>query len=172
MQPWRRRPPRGILSVGGRTAWTAVARKEVRAVEVARWMKKPVLTVKPLDSLAHAREVMATHRVNQLPVVVDGRLLGIITDRDVREASPSVFDELRDRRPAGTADPQHITVEQVMSRDVLTVAPTTSIVEAARVMRRERIGAVPIVQRDVLVGILTRSDLLDAFVALAEQTGF
>jgi predicted transcriptional regulator len=48
-------------------------------MEVRRWMKTPVHATKPLDSIAHARELMERHRINQLPVVVDGRLVGIVT---------------------------------------------------------------------------------------------
>ena len=61
-------------------------------MEVRNWMAYPVRAVKPLDSIQHARELLVTHRVNQLPVIVDDRLVGIVTDRDLRDAFPSVFD--------------------------------------------------------------------------------
>ena len=141
-------------------------------MRIQPWMKHPVVTVKLRDSVRHAREVMEKHRVNQLPVVVDGRLLGIVTDRDLRDAFPSVFDLAeaaeRHHRPAGT-DPATIPVEDVMTREVLTLAPAAFITDAARLMRRERIGAIPIIDGGRLVGILTRSDLLDAFVELTEN---
>ena len=141
-------------------------------MRIEAWMKHPVVTVKPRDSARHAREMMEKHRVNQLPVVVDGRLVGIVTDRDLRDAFPSVF-ELAEatgqhHRPAGT-DPASIPVEDVMTRDVLTLAPAAFIADAARLMRRERIGAIPVIDGGRLVGILTRSDLLDAFVELTES---
>ena len=139
-------------------------------MQIQKWMKHPVHCVKPLDSIQHARELMETHRINQLPVVAGGHLLGIITDRDLRAAFPSVFDAppLRSRKPgtAGT-DPKAVTVDMVMTSNVLTLHPRDSVQDAARLMRRERVGAVPIVQDEQLVGILTRSDVLDAFVALA-----
>jgi acetoin utilization protein AcuB len=131
------------------------------------WMKHPVVTVKPGDSARHAREIMEKHRINQLPVVLNGALVGIVTDRDLRDAFPSVFataqDAVRRRRPAAQSDPDKIPVEDVMARTVLTLAPQASMADAARLMRRERIGAVPVVERGRLVGIVTRSDLLDAF---------
>lgn len=141
-------------------------------MRIEPWMQHPVITVKPRDSARHARELMEKHRVNQLPVVVDGRLVGIVTDRDLRDAFPSVF-ELAEaagqhHRPAGT-DPATIPLEDVMTRDVLTLAPAAFIADAARLMRRERIGAIPIIDGGRLVGILTRSDLLDAFVELSES---
>jgi len=138
-------------------------------------MRHPVVTVKPHDSIRHAREIMEERRVNQLPVVVDGRVVGIVTDRDLRDAFPSVFEEssrrARRRVRAGAADPDGIPVEDAMTANVLTLGPDASVEEAARLMRRERIGAVPIVINHRLVGIMTRSDVLDAFLALVEERG-
>jgi acetoin utilization protein AcuB len=137
-------------------------------MKLERWMKHPVVTVKPRDTVRHARDVMERHRINQLPVVVDGRLVGIVTDRDLRDAFPSVFESAaRRRQPVTGSDPDAIPVEDVMTPTVLTLAATDDMSEAARVMRRERIGALPIVERGRLLGILTRSDVLDAFVELA-----
>ncbi len=133
-------------------------------MNIERWMKPALLIVKPSDTAAHARELMETHRVNQLPVVRNGQLLGIVTDRDLRDAFPSVFDH---RKTAASA-PGQIKVESVMTSNVLTLAPSDSMAAAARLMRRERIGAVPVVDRGLCVGIVSRSDVLDAFVALSE----
>jgi len=134
---------------------------------IAPWMKHPVVTVKPHDSAVHARMVMAKHRINQLPVVVDGRLVGIVTDRDLRDAFPSVFESAASS--GGSADPATIPVADLMTANVLTLIPDASLADAARVMRRERIGAIPIVDRGHLVGLLTRSDVLDAFVGLSRN---
>jgi acetoin utilization protein AcuB len=140
-------------------------------MKIRSWMKHPIVAVKPHDSARHARELIEKHRINQLPVVVDGGLIGIVTDRDLRDAFPSVFESAglseRRRRPAG-ADPATIPVEDVMTRDVLTLSPDASVGDAARIMRRQRIGAIPIVDGGRLVGILTRSDVLDAFVELSQ----
>jgi acetoin utilization protein AcuB len=134
-------------------------------------MSRPVHTVGPLDSIQHAREIMVTHRLNQLPVLVEGCLVGIVTDRDLRDAFPSVFDSPShspSHGPATATDPRNIRVEEVMTANVLTLHPHDSLIDAARLMRRERIGAVPIVDGKRVVGIIARSDVLDAFVALAE----
>jgi acetoin utilization protein AcuB len=139
-------------------------------MKIDAWMKHPVITVKPHDSACRARELMEKHRINQLPVVVDGHLVGIVTDRDLRDAFPSVFESvepLAGRRDRSDADPGTIRVEDVMSPGVLTLAPTATVAEAARLMRSERIGAVPIVDGARVVGILSRSDVLDAFAALS-----
>jgi acetoin utilization protein AcuB len=140
-------------------------------VNIEKWMNPKVVTVKPLDSIEHAREIMANHRINQLPVIAEGRLVGILTDRDVREAFPSVFEGPVGGKPSarvGGADPRKIPVELVMTPNVITLGPRNSVIEAARLMRTERVGAIPIVDGTRLVGILARSDVLDAFVELAE----
>lgn len=140
---------------------------------VRTWMKSPVASVKLRDSVAHARELLEEHRVNQLVVLKDGALMGIVTDRDVRDASPSVTEELgsplqrRRRRLPPNADPTRIQVEDVMTPGVLTVTADAPIAEAARVMRRERVGSLPVVEGGKVVGILTRSDLLDALIECA-----
>jgi acetoin utilization protein AcuB len=141
-------------------------------MEIQKWAKYPVHCVKPLDSIEHARQIMETHRINQLAVVAGARLVGIITDRDLRAAFPSVFDSptFGGRRPRTPAtDPKAVTVEMVMTTNVLTLTPHDSMVDAAQLMRRERIGAIPVVEGNRLVGILTRSDILDAFMALARS---
>ena len=135
-------------------------------MDIAKWMKHPVRSVKPRDSIRHARELMAEHRINQLPVVVDGRVVGIVTDRDLRDAFPSVFDLARSQAAHEAAPAlDGIVVETVMSPNVLILRPTDSVSAAAQLMRQERIGAVPIVDHGRLVGIITRSDLLDALFA-------
>jgi acetoin utilization protein AcuB len=137
-------------------------------MRIRAWMKDPVITVKPHDSVLHARELLERHRINQLPVTVDGHLVGIVTDRDLRDAFPSVFEMIRPRKNrARNADPGAVPVEDVMSRTVVTLGPQALVADAARTMRRERIGAVPVVEAGRLVGILTRSDVLDALVEVA-----
>jgi len=138
-------------------------------MSLTAWMKHTVITVKTRDSARHAREVMEKYRINQLPVVVDDRLVGILTDRDLRDAFPSVIESFASRPRRSGADPATIRVDDVMTPTVLTLAPTATVADAARVMRSERIGAVPIVERGRLVGILTRSDVLDAFVELSRS---
>ena len=142
-------------------------------MQIRDWMTKPVHAVKPLDSVHHARELMERHRVNQLPVTVDGRVVGIVTDRDVRDASPSMFESTspRRRKLPEDADPKSIVIEAIMSPTVLVVGPSESILEAARVMRRERIGSLPVVENGKLVGMLTRSNLLEALIAIAAPGG-
>ena len=136
---------------------------------IERWMKFAVHTVKPLDSVAHARALLEEHRINQLPVVVNGRLVGIVTDRDLRDAPRAVQIASAEAGGEGTAPttPEQIPVETVMTTNVLTLEPKDSLTRAASLMRQERIGAIPIVENGLLRGIITRSDLLDAFLKIS-----
>jgi acetoin utilization protein AcuB len=130
---------------------------------VSQWMTKSVLTINPHDTLKQAREIMTKHRVNQLPVVVDDKVVGIVTDRDVRDAYPSSMRLLRGKDIEEFADSH--TVEEVMTFNVVTLGPDASLREAAQHVRKQRFGALPIVAHGKLVGIITRSDLLDAALA-------
>jgi acetoin utilization protein AcuB len=130
---------------------------------VANWMTKSVLTIKPHDTLKQAREVMTKHRVNQLPVVIDDKVVGIVTDRDIRDAYPSSMRLLRGKEIDEFADSH--TVEEVMTYNVITINPDASLREAAQRLRKQRFGAVPIVEHGKLIGIITRSDILDAALA-------
>jgi len=126
-------------------------------------MTKSVLTINPHDTLKQAREIMTKHRVNQLPVVDDDKVVGIVTDRDVRDAYPSSMRLLRGKDIEEFADSH--TVEEVMTFNVVTLGPDASLREAAQHVRKQRFGALPIVAHGKLVGIITRSDLLDAALA-------
>ncbi len=130
---------------------------------VSNWMTKSVLTIKPHDTLKQAHELMTKHRVNQLPVVIEDKVVGIVTDRDVRDAYPSSMRLMRGKEIDNFAD--SYTVEEVMTYNVITLGPDASLREAAQRLRKQRFGAVPIVDHGTLVGIITRSDLLDAALA-------
>ena len=128
-------------------------------MQVSQWMTRPVFTVKPLDTLRTARRLMAEHRINQLPVVKNDKLIGIVTDRDLRDAYPSSTQIHRSKGVDEFAE--SYTVEEVMTFSVISVTPDTSLEEAAALLRGHRIGALPVVEKGKLVGILTRSDILD-----------
>lgn len=135
-------------------------------MDVTQWMTKSVVTIKPHDTLRHAREQLAKYRINQLPVVVNDKLVGIVTDRDVRDAYPSSL-RLFYGKDIDEFGDSH-TVEEVMTYNVVAISSQTSLHEAAQRLRRQRFGALPVVENGQLVGIITRSDLLDAM--LAEET--
>ncbi|GEM88841.1 MULTISPECIES: CBS and ACT domain-containing protein [Oceanithermus] len=120
-------------------------------------MHSPVITISTGATLEEANALMWEQGIRHLPVVEGGRIVGILTDRDVRlatsELSPMPF------------TPQ-ARVEEVMNTPVLTADPLDPVEEAARVMRDRKIGCLPVVDGRELVGIITGIDLLDALVAL------
>jgi acetoin utilization protein AcuB len=138
-------------------------------MHIEKKMKSNPHSVKPQDSVAHARALLEEHRINQLPVVVNRKLVGIVTDRDLRDARNVVETAASDATHSHAQAPQadKIPVEAVMTTNVLTLTPADSIVDAARMMRRERVGGVPIVDNGALVGIITRSDILDVFIEMS-----
>ncbi|MFQ5800041.1 MAG: CBS domain-containing protein, partial [Bacteroidota bacterium] len=82
-------------------------------IQVSQWMAKEVLAVEVYDSISVARRIMARHRINQLPVVDNGRLVGIVTDRDIRDAYPTSMMIGRPKAIDKFAD--SYTVEEVMT---------------------------------------------------------
>ncbi|HZO81184.1 MAG TPA: CBS domain-containing protein [Candidatus Binataceae bacterium] len=140
-------------------------------MRVEQWMTMDVTTVRPRDSVAHARALLEERRINQLPVVVNGRLVGIVTDRDLRDAVSSAISataEATGARPQPVG-PESIPVEAVMSAKAFFVRPGDPMEKAAALMRRERIGALPVLEGKALRGIITRSDVLRAFIHLAAE---
>jgi CBS-domain-containing membrane protein len=117
-----------------------------------------------------ARELMKKRGLRHLPVVDPrGRLVGIITDRDLRQV---VFMPALRARLANAAELLGaMTVSDMMTRKVVVVKPGATIAEAARLMHGRKIGALPVVERGRLVGIITESDILAAFEELLAEKG-
>ena len=132
---------------------------KMQSIRVADWMSEGVLAVETFDSIAVARQLMAKHRVNQLPVLDDDHLICIVTDRDIRDAYPTSM--MIDRAEEIDRFAEKITVEEVMTRDIFVVEPETPLQEAVSLLRKHRIGSLPVVKNHELVGIITRSDILD-----------
>jgi acetoin utilization protein AcuB len=132
---------------------------KLKNICVADWMSEGVLAVEIYDSIAVARQLMAKHRVNQLPVLDDDHLIGIVTDRDIRDAYPTSM--MIDRAEEIDKFAAKITVEEVMTRDIFIVQPETPLEQAVVLLRKHRIGSLPVVKNRELVGIITRSDILD-----------
>ena len=135
-------------------------------MKVADWMNTHPLTVHPDESVATARALLEKFRINQLPVVARRRLVGTVTDRDLRAAFPPVFSAAAAAAGRGRqdVDPTRLRVSAVLTANVLTLAPNDTVPHAATLMRDERIGALPVVENEHVVGVLTRSDVLAAFL--------
>ncbi len=112
-----------------------------------------ILTVKPDDDVGTAEQMMAWASVRHLPVVRDGRLVGVITERDVLRYEAAVGGGAKADR-----------VDQVMTSPALTAHPDDDLVEAEERMLSEKLGCLPVVEQGKLVGLITTIDLLDTHV--------
>lgn len=123
-------------------------------------MAREVTTLSPEETAGEALALCRQRRIRHLPVVEGGRLVGIVSDRDLRSATPALGD------PARAAALAEIRVGEVMARDVVTARPDDPIDGAANTMRERKINCLPVLEEDGLVGILTSSDVMESLVLL------
>jgi acetoin utilization protein AcuB len=128
-------------------------------------MSRPVITVHPDLSIQDALALMRKEGIRRLPVVdARGHLVGIVSDRDLLHASPS------DATSLSVWELNYllskITIEQIMTTDVISVSPDTPVEEAARIMADNKIGGLPVLRETELVGIITETDLFKLFLEL------
>lgn len=117
-------------------------------------MTKHPETIGPDDMLLKAKEIMDIGGFRRLTVVQDGQVIGILTERDLREHGGYL---------------KSTKVDVAMKTPVLTVDSHTSVEDAARMMLAKKIGGMPVVDAGKLVGIITTSDLLGAFLTVIES---
>ena len=140
---------------------------------VRDWMTEHLVTLSPEASVAEALTLCRKRRIRHIPILDEGRLVGIVSDRDLRDASPALGDPERARIL------QEIPVADVMSREVITVDPQDSIENAAQQMYELKIESLPVVSEGAVagagstvteqevLGIVTSSDVMRALVTLA-----
>ncbi len=133
---------------------------------VRDWMTKRVFTVSPDDSVSEAARIMRKRGIKHLPVVRNGKVKGILSDRDIKEYLPS---------KATSLDVYELhyllaktKVKEVMKREVITTTPSTPVEMAAMIMHDRNIGCLPVVEKGSLVGIISDRDI---FRVLVDITG-
>jgi len=128
-------------------------------------MTRDVVTVGPEESAARAWGLCRERNIRHLPVVEGGRLVGIVSDRDLRDLSP----------PRDTADQENtlgwVQIRDMMSTGVVTAHPLDTIEHAAKVIYENRFNCLPVVADDEIVGIITSSDLVRTLVELTGAHG-
>jgi acetoin utilization protein AcuB len=130
---------------------------------VKDWMTKDPVTITDETSLMKAIHIMKERRFRRLPVLHEGRLVGLVTDRDLKEASPS---------KATTLDVHELyyllaelQIKEIMTKNPLTVSPEDTVEHAAQLMLENTFSGLPVVDPDgKLLGILTQSDVFKAFM--------
>ena len=130
-------------------------------------MTTEVETLSPESSMEEAVQLEMRRKIRHIPILEDGKLVGILTDRDLKRAMPSLL--------TGTARATHekvirtTRVSQIMTRSPLTVTSSTLLKDAVRVLCERKFGALPVVDGGRLVGILSETDVLRAFLARLEK---
>lgn len=130
---------------------------------VKDWMTKDPVTITDETSMMKAIHMMKERRFRRLPVLHEGKLVGLVTDRDLKEASPS---------KATTLDVHELyyllaelQIKEIMSRNPISVSPEDTVEHAAQLMLEKTISGLPVVEGDGhLVGIITQSDVFKAFI--------
>jgi acetoin utilization protein AcuB len=132
---------------------------------VSSRMTPDPLTVTDKTPIDEALKIMRDNRVRRLPVLDEkGKLLGIVAEKDILYASPSPATSLSIHEIHYLVS--KLTVGEIMTKNVITVTDDTPLEEAARVMSDKRIGALPVMHNDKLVGIITETGIFNAFLEL------
>jgi acetoin utilization protein AcuB len=120
---------------------------------VSQIMSAKIVTISPNRQVGQALKLMQKHQIRHLPVMEKDRMVGWITSRDLREILlASMLEEIK--------------VGDVMVQAPLSVTPDTEVEEAARLIHEHKIGGMPVVEEDRLVGVITMQDLIAAFIAM------
>lgn len=139
---------------------------------VGERMSHPVISVSPKMPMQEAHKLMRDEKIRRLPVVNErGKMIGIITESDLLHASPS------DATSLSVWEMNYmlskVTVEKIMTREVITTQKDTPLEEAARKMVDNRIGGLPVVMDGEVIGIITETDLFKVFLEMlgARESG-
>jgi len=138
---------------------------------VSDWMTKKVFTISPDDSLIDAASLLKEKKIKHLPVLKDERIVGILSDRDIKDYSPSKSTSL------DIFEIHYLLaktqIRDVMKTKVITTTPDTPIEVAAILMNDHNIGCLPVIEKDRLVGIISDRDIFKVLVDImgARQAG-
>ena len=132
---------------------------------VKDWMSKEVITVRADDSMADATRIIKENNIGILPVMKKDKLVGVITDRDLKRASASDANSLEIHELLYLLS--KINVEEIMSKDPITVPPDFTVEETAEVLMKNKISGVPVVDEGgQVVGVITQNDIFKVLISL------
>ncbi|HXV82685.1 MAG TPA: CBS domain-containing protein [Candidatus Binatia bacterium] len=127
-------------------------------VTVRDLMARDPATLGRNETLDLAESIMNLGRIRHMPVVDDGRIVGIVSQRDLFRSA--LITALGFGRKTTSALIKTITIKEIMTEHVITIPPEASVKEAARVMIDKKIGCLPVVEDQKLIGLLTETDIL------------
>ena len=139
-------------------------------MKVKDLMTGKVITVSPEDKIDRVFFLMNFEQIRHIPVVEKGKVVGILSDRDLKK----VFGSLKMNEINALNENQQVVytvksrnVKTIMRRGVITIHPNAEAYEAAAIMAKRKIGALPVVKNEKLAGIISATDILRAFVKLS-----
>lgn len=121
-------------------------------------MQKGPITISASERLSTVEDIMTLGHVRHMPVVQGGKLLGVVSERDLLRASLSILSEHRDEERRAFL--HVVEIARVMSTPPIVVGPDAAIEEAAQIMAEKKIGCLPVLEGDELIGMLTETDVL------------
>ncbi len=132
---------------------------------VRNWMSKPVITIDSNDSMQEAMKVMKQHQIPMLPVMKKDKLVGIVTDRDLKRASASDATTLEVHELLFLIS--KIKVKDIMTKDPVTIPVDYTVEEATEILLKNKISGAPVVDaNEQLIGAITKSDLFRVLISL------
>jgi acetoin utilization protein AcuB len=132
---------------------------------VENWMNRNVVTIDVNESMLEASKVIREHNIRMLPVLDKGKLVGVVTDRDLKRASPSDATSLEVHELLYLT--ANIKMEEIMTKNPITVPFDYTVEEAAEILLRNKISGVPVVGRDGnIVGTITQTDMFRVLISL------
>lgn len=134
-------------------------------MKVKDLMSKNVLTVSPEDKVDRVFFLFNFENIRHMPVLEKGKLVGILSDRDLKKVLGPAKKFL-ERADGSSVTISARKVRTIMKRGLVTIGPEQRAADAAAIMAKRKIGALPVLQKDKLVGIITATDILRAFVKL------
>jgi acetoin utilization protein AcuB len=127
-------------------------------------MSSPVVTLSPDMTVSSAMGLMKENKIRRAPVVEEGEIVGIVSNKDLIEVTPVLQNYLKSWEQKYLES--EITVSQVMKTRVITIDEDTPIEEAAKIMSDNKIGGLPVTRNDKLIGMITETDIFRLFVEL------
>ena len=129
---------------------------------VRKKMKKDLITITKDDRMTTAKKILREKNIRHLPVVDGKKLIGLVSNMDIRKAEASPATSLEIRELHYLLD--KLTVGEIMTRNVITISPDISVEEATTLLHDNKIGCLPVVEDGNLVGILTENDVMEILI--------
>lgn len=140
--------------------------RSFQEIKVADRMTTKPMTISPQERLVHARRMIFDEDIGRLPVMEENELEGIVTAKDIARSMISFRKVVPDKyKPARI---RNLLVEDIMTQNVKTISETSSIEEVSKVMVENNFSGMPVMENDVLTGVITKTDLMKLIVELEE----